>query len=53
MAAYEEIDTPVDRLFVGASEQGLHIIKFLDQRESEAELIAELEAAEATAEEID
>lgn len=45
MATYEVIDTPVDRLFVGASDQGLHLIKFLDQRESEGELIAELEAA--------
>jgi O-6-methylguanine DNA methyltransferase len=45
MATYEVIDTPVGRLFVGASDEGVHLIKFLDQRESEGELIGELEGA--------
>jgi len=45
MATFEVIDTPVGRLFVGASDQGLHLIKFLDQRDSEGDLIAELETA--------
>ena len=45
MATFGVIDTPVGRLFVGASDEGLHLIKFLDQRASEDELIAELEGA--------
>jgi O-6-methylguanine DNA methyltransferase len=45
MAMYEVIHTPVGRLFVGASDEGLHLIKFLDQRDSKGELIADLEVA--------
>jgi len=45
MATFDVIETPVGPLFVGASDEGLHLIKFLDQRDSEDDLIAELEAA--------
>ena len=45
MASFDILDTPVGPLFVGASAEGVHLIKFVDQRESEAVLIAELEAA--------
>jgi len=45
MAYFDVLDTPVGPLFVGGSEDGVHVIKFLDQRESEAVLVGEVEAA--------
>lgn len=45
MASFDVLDSPVGPLFVGGSDEGVHLIKFLDQRESEAALVAELEVA--------
>lgn len=45
MAYFEVLDTPVGPLFVGGSDDGVHVIKFVDQRESEAALVSEVEAA--------
>ncbi len=45
MASFEVIQTPAGELFVGASEEGLHLIKFVDTRSSEGDLVAELERA--------
>ena len=42
---FDVLDTPVGPLFVGGSEAGVHVIKFLDQRESEAVPVDEVEAA--------
>lgn len=42
MAYFDVLDTPVGPLFVGGSEEGVHVIKFVDQRESEAALVAEV-----------
>ena len=47
MATYDILDTPLGPLFVGASEAGVHLVKFLDQRDSPASLVAELERAAA------
>lgn len=45
MAYFDVLDSPVGPLFVGGSDEGVHVIKFVDQRESEAALVAEVEAA--------
>ncbi|MDA0352180.1 MAG: methylated-DNA--[protein]-cysteine S-methyltransferase [Chloroflexi bacterium] len=45
IAYFDVLETPVGPLFVGGSSAGVHIIKFVDQRESAAVLVAELEAA--------
>ncbi len=45
MAYFDVLDTPVGPLFIGGSEEGVHVIKFVDQRESEAVLVSEVEAA--------
>jgi len=45
MAYFAVLETPVGPLFVGGSDQGVHVIKFLDQRESQAALVDEVEAA--------
>jgi O-6-methylguanine DNA methyltransferase len=45
MAYFDVLDTPVGPLFVGGSDEGVHVIKFVDQRESEAVLVSEVEAA--------
>jgi methylated-DNA-[protein]-cysteine S-methyltransferase len=44
MAGYDILETPLGRLFVGGSDAGLHLVKFVDQRESEAALVTELES---------
>ena len=45
MAYFDVLDTPVGPLFVGGSDQGVHVIKFVDQRESEAALVDEVAEA--------
>ena len=45
MAYFEVLDSPLGRLLVGGSDEGAHLIKFVDQRESEDALVAEVEAA--------
>lgn len=45
MAYFALMDSPIGQIFVGGSDAGVHIIKFVDQRESDALLAAEVEAA--------
>ena len=44
MADYDTLETPLGPIFVGGSEAGVHLVKFVDQRESEAALVSELES---------
>lgn len=44
MAYYDVIETPLGRLFVGGSAEGLHRIDFIDERHDESALRTKLEA---------